>query len=91
MVLIYSHAWQIKSLGRKPIQIVTDNNLHLNLTAIGMLHIINIYFISATQQHKHGERLAVKIHLDTLIQRMLSLPILLFILGWNPLNIQLVL
>ena len=25
-----------------------------------MLHIINIYFISATQQHKHGKRLQSK-------------------------------
>lgn len=27
MVLIYSHTWQIKSLGRKPIQIVIDNTI----------------------------------------------------------------
>ena len=27
MVLIYSHAWQIKSLGRKQIQIVIDNTI----------------------------------------------------------------
>lgn len=27
MVLIYSHTWQVKSVGRKPIQIVTDNTI----------------------------------------------------------------
>lgn len=87
MVLIYSHTWQIKILGKKPIQIVTDNTIWI-LTAIGRLSYNKIIFYissSATQ----NEKATSETHLDTIFQKLLNLKALFFIWAWVLLTLNL--